>query len=273
MRKSILIALGLLAISPAFGSDIYDNIPGVLPPNVPSLGYQATQTAEFGNKVTFAGTDRQLQSVDIGLSSWAKRSDWQNETHNVGDATGYDHNLTFNIYAEGSGDTVGSLLGSVTDTVHVLWRPEADNGDGSWTGPDNNHYNGLLFTHNFDFSSLNIALPETVIFGLAFNTQTWGANPMGVEGPYNSLNYGLSTVGSSIGTDVDPDDAYWNTMTAANYTDHGAGGVGTFRRDTAWSPYSAMARFNAAPVPEPASMAILGLGALGVIRRRRAKTS
>jgi hypothetical protein len=266
MRKSLIFALALTAVPSAFAAEVFSNFPNTLPPNLPSLGYQATQTAEFGNKIGFGGTERSLTSVEVGLSSWAKHSDWTG----VGDSTGFDHDLTFNIYNAGSGDSVGSLLGSVTTTVHVLWRPEADNPDGSYTGPDNLHYNGKLFTASFDFSSLNIELPETVIFGLAFNTQTWGYDPIGAGGPYNSLNFALAGA-PTVGTDLDANDAYWNTMTPANYADNGAGGVGTFRRDTNWAPYVPMVRFNAAPVPEPASMAVLGLGALALLRRRRAK--
>ena len=38
--------------------------------------------------------------------------------------------------------------------------------------------------------------------------------------------------------DVEPDAVFWNTMTAAHYFDGGSAGVGTFRRDTNWAPYT-----------------------------------
>lgn len=269
MRKTAIIAVALTIMPSAFAGEIFSNFPGTLPPNLPSLGYQATQTAEFGDKVIFGGSDRQLTSVDVGMSTWALHSDWTA----IGDANGFDHPLTMNIYNEGAGDGVGSLLATVTATVHVPWRPESDGwGDGtSYTGSDGQHYHGALFVASFDFSSLNVTLPETVIFGLAFNTQSWGANPIGADGPYNSLNFALVGDAPSVGTDPNADDAWWNTSTAGNYSDGGAGGTGTFRHDTNWTGYQPMIRFNAAPVPEPATLAALGLGAIALIRRRRGK--
>ena len=58
MRKITVLALALVAVPSAFATDAFDNFPGVLPPNLPSVGFQATQTAEFGDKVTFGGSDR-----------------------------------------------------------------------------------------------------------------------------------------------------------------------------------------------------------------------
>ena len=49
---------------------IYDSTVNPLPGNVVSLGYQATQTSEFGNEVAFAGNARDLQNVVVTMSSW-----------------------------------------------------------------------------------------------------------------------------------------------------------------------------------------------------------
>jgi hypothetical protein len=250
---TLLSAAVIFALSPfPFGTVkadvIFDNTPSPLPANIPSLGFQANQTSEFGNEISFAGTSRNLTTVQIIMSDWANQSDWPG----VGDATGYDHPLTLNFYNPGTGTGVGALIASRTETVHVPWHTA-------------NGANGTAFPVAFDFSG--VTLPDTVIFGVAYNTQTYGANPIGVPGPYISLNYGVAVVPPSVGIDVNPDDAYWNTSNASNYADGGAAGVGIFREDTNWAPDSATIQVNA--VPEPSSLVLVGLGAALVARRRR----
>lgn len=228
---------------------IFDNTPSPLPGNVPSWGYQATQTAEFGNQISFAGTDRDVTNVQIVMSDWANQSDWPG----VGDATGYDEPITLNFYNPGTGTSVGSLIATKTETVHVPWHDTT------------NGFNGTAFPVNFDFSGTT--LPDTVIFGVAFNTTTWGYNPTNVPGPYESLNYGFATTGPTVGTDPNPDDEYMNSENPSNYADGGAAGVGIFREDTEWTGDTAIIQVNA--VPEPTCMAMLGFGSLTLLHRRR----
>ncbi len=96
-------------------------------------------------------------------------------------------------------------------------------------------YNGFAFNITFDMSSLNLTLPNDIIVGIAYNTQTYGAAPIGVAGPYNSLNVGALGA-ATVGTDGSTDKVFWNTSTAAWYADGGAGGVGIFREDSNWTP-------------------------------------
>jgi len=135
----------------------------------------------------------------------------------------------------------GALLGSVTKTADIPWRPEADparcEGSTAWfSTADGRCYSGFAFNVTFDLSTIG-TVPEKIIYGIAYNTNTWGANPIGSPGPYESLNVGLNTAGPIAG-DVDPDDVFWNTETSTNYTDGGTGGVGTFRRDTGWTGFT-----------------------------------
>ena len=238
---------------PIVASSIYNNIPGPLPPNVPSLGYQATQSAEFGDLIQFAGTNRLLTQVTIVMSDWALASDWP--SFNTGPT--WNHPITmalYNVNNSGPNPAPGTVIATRTATFPIPWRPVADPtcpGGTAWRAGDGNCYNGLAFTIAFDFTGTTV--PNQIIYGVAFNTQTWGYHPIGVPGPYESLNFGLATTPPeplpSVGSRPFPDTAYWNTQTAANYTDLGAGGVGTFRRDTNWTPFSGAASFVAVPPP------------------------
>ncbi len=247
----VVIAALLVSVSAsAAGISIYNSIPEPLPPNLPSLGYQATSTAEFGDYIAFAGTARNLSAVTVTMSNWALHS-----TYPTMDAAGFTHPITLNIYnVDLSGPTpaVGSLITTVTQNFLIPWRPEADPtcaGGTAWRASNGSCYNGYAFNIVFDFSGQGITLPNQVIYGIAYNTNTWGYNPIGLNGPYESLNVGLASTAPSTGTDVETDVVFWNTHYAGFYSDGGAGGVDTFRRDAAWTPYTPAVRFDVIAVP------------------------
>lgn len=251
MKKHLWTAAAALAAFAALAgsaaavtsSPIYDAVPAPLPPNVPSLGFEATSTSEFGDNVVFGGTNRQLAGVVVTMSDWAKNSEYP-----LLPAGGWTHPITFNVYAvdhSTATPAAGALLATVTQVFTIPWRPEADptcpNGT-AWRAADGACYNGLAFDITFDFSALNVVLPNEVVFGVAYNTQHYGATPLGTPGPYNSLNVGVPTNDPvAVGTDADTDAVFWNTSYAGFYTDGGASGVGTFRQDTAWTPNGTVA--------------------------------
>ena len=87
-------------------------------------------------------------------------------------------------------------------------------------------------------SSLNVTLPNDVIVSVAFNTETFGSAPIGVPGPYISLNVGAPTGNvATIGTDDNADSVFLNANNAGGYDNGCAGGVvGQFCEDTGWAP-------------------------------------
>ena len=271
-RRVVIFGAFLLltfAQRPVFaGTGMYDDIPAPLPFNVPSLGYQANQTAEFGELVQFAaGTSRSVSSVTAVMSDWALAS-----TYGSTDA-GWSHPITLNLYnVDSSSGTPqpGSLIASVTQTFFIPWRPEAGGDCGSgWRAADGNCYSGRAFEVTFNLN--NITVPDQVIYGIAFHTNTWGYTPIGLPGPYESLNVGLNSAAPTVGSNPLLGTAYWNTMTPGDYTDGGAGGVGTFRQDTGWSPFSGAVEFDSVPEPGTAGL-MLGGGLLiltGAIRRKK----
>ena len=53
---------------------VYDSTVAPLPGNLPSVGFEATQTSEFGDQVSLGGTARELNNVVVTMSSWACQS-------------------------------------------------------------------------------------------------------------------------------------------------------------------------------------------------------
>ena len=230
-------------------STVYNSLRIPQPPNVPSQGFQCCATSEFGDQITLAGTARAAGSVTVLMSDWAIHSDYPSMP-----TAGYMHPITLNIYDTAVNAAGHSPLASVTQKFLIPWRPEPDptcTGGTPWRSPtDNVCYNGFAFTITFDLRHAGpggspVLLPDSLIFGVAYNTQTWGYTPLGVPGPYESLNVGLNNLTPpSVGIDVDPDAVFWNTKVATFYTDGGAAGVGTFRKDTAWAPYVPAVQFS-----------------------------
>src|SRR3954464_2846551 len=167
VKHIALTALLLIAGAPltAGASIIYDSIPGPLPPNVPSLGYQATQTSEFGDLIQFGGTSRTLKRVTLVMSDWALASDYPAFPGSTGPT--WNHPLTLNLYNvdnSGANPAPGTLIATRTQTFAIPWRPPADPtcpGGTAWRASDGNCYNGLAFTVAFDFSG--ILLPNQII--------------------------------------------------------------------------------------------------------------
>ncbi|MEO5535898.1 MAG: hypothetical protein ABIR17_12295 [Pseudolysinimonas sp.] len=271
------VILGLLAAQSwsagsarAAAAPAYDSLPTTLPANWPSLGYQATQTVEFGDLVQLAGSDRELTTIKVGFADWACETGGGATCVTTPGAT-WTHPITVNLYAQGTDPTPGALLATVTENVTVPYRPSADpgrcGGATSWFDETSSScYNGLAFTWEFDFTTLAVLLPETVIVGVAFDTQTYGTPPIGADGPYNSLNVGLIESAPAVGTDVDPSSMYWNTGFASFYNDGGTAGTGTFRNDTGgWAGFGLAVQINAQtslttlpfPADDPAALPTL----------------
>jgi hypothetical protein len=242
---------------------IFANIPLPLPPNLVSLGYEPTSTAEFGGMLELAQENYPLYSAQVVMSNWAFESEWEP----LGTSAGFQIPLTLNIYAAGAGNAVGPLIASSTVNALIPWRPEPDPtcGGTAYRAADGNCHNGSASIVVFHFSG--VTLPQQIIYGLAYNTEHHGYSPVGTPGPYNSLAFALSTVAPSVGTLPLPGTVYWNTSSAGFYADGGAGGSGVFRQDTGWNMYSGAIGFA---TPEPVSYLLCsaGLLMLGLVRRR-----
>ena len=100
---------------PALAADsvIYNALPSVTPfTNYPSVGFQATQTSEFGDYIHLGGTARILKTVTVTMSDWALYSDYLSDSRYTANNATWNHPITINIYSNhlGSNGVPDTLL-------------------------------------------------------------------------------------------------------------------------------------------------------------------
>ena len=254
LAVSALVVGTILVAAPVSAAtiDSYDSIPVVLPGNVGSVSFQAQATSEFGQRVQVSTPGAPLGSVEVGFSTWACETGSWTAGCLTPPGASYVHPITVTVYSVVAG-APGAVLATTTEPVTVPFRPSAnpaplpagcDVGSTRWRSvADNSCYNGMLFTWEFDLSAAGAALPTEVIVGVAFNTNTYGAAPIGVTGPYDSLNvaYGGTVI---AGTLPDPDQVFRNSI---------AGGRAPgFTADTGWSDEGPVMLRLSFTEPEPA---------------------
>lgn len=211
--------LAVMAASPASAAPavVYNSIAASQPASYPSLGFQATATWELGDHVVLGGGNRSITDVTISLTSWAcETGQW-----NLGDCettpgSTFTHPVTMNLYEvnnTGSTPVAGTLIASVTNDVVVPYRPtpspdECTQTAGSkpwWDAERETCQNGFAFDVSFDFSGEGALVGNDVIVSVAFDTQSYGANPTGVNGGYNALNVSMNNLApATVGVDADP---------------------------------------------------------------------
>jgi hypothetical protein len=231
------------------GTPIYNSTVSPLPGSMASQAFQATQTSQFGNEVNLVSSTAPLSNVVVTMEDWACQN-WASGASPCVTTPGssFNYPITLTIYNDAGNGVVGSVIGTDTQNFNIPFRP-SDNAtcttSGEWldnaataaqfnVAADGLCHHGLANNITFNFSSQGLVLPSTVIYGISFNTQSYGQAPTGVNGPYNSLNVGLTTddVNPSIGSDTNTGKLDMNTALAGNYCDNGAGGVGGFRLDS-----------------------------------------
>ena len=229
---------------------VFNSVPDQLPGNAPSVGFQATQTGQFGDAIKLAPGKRVLKSVRVVMSSWACESgQWNLGTCHTTPGTTFTEPITLNIYALGVNGAVGSRIVHKTQTFTIRFRPSTNatkcpampNATAWYSKADKKCYNGLAQSIWFTFNHRNVRLPNRFIYGIAYNTSGYGAHPYGYSTPcaldlmtgcpYDALNVAAAAGLPIRGQDLYPDGVYQDSTTAGNYCDTGTGGTGTFRLD------------------------------------------
>ena len=208
-----------------------------VPSNVPSVSFAAESINEFGDLVTLAPGPRELTTVSVLMSTQACETGTGATCVTTPGAT-FDHPLTmtlYNVAGTPAAPTVGSVIATLTHTFTIPFRPSAD--PVNCTGPNAGRWfdgttcsTGIAVVVDFVFPAGTI-LPDTLIWGIAYNTATAGRAPIGTPGPYDSLNVGALTVNPTVGTDVDEDMAF-----IADFPS------GAFVSDLGWTANRPMAR-------------------------------
>jgi hypothetical protein len=227
---------------------IYNSIPSPLPGNLPSLGFESVAFKELGNAVNFKSQSVQtLSKVVVTMSSWACVSGSWNKSGTcvTPEDASFSQPITLNIYGP-SADGVhpGAQLASITKNFDIKYRPSASTQctNGKWYDEDSKTcFNGL--SQNISFEVKNVKVKGSAIFGITYNTTSYGYSPIGSSAPcfsttqgcpYDSLNVALSQdpTDVSVGSSVDTGKLWFASTYAPWYTDGGAAGVGTFRLDS-----------------------------------------
>jgi hypothetical protein len=245
---TVLTVFLMVAANATQAQVIYDSTVSPQPGNLPSVGAEAYAFNQLGDGITFAGTNRDAKKVTITMSSWGCQAGaWFSADCVTAPGATFSIPITLNIYNAGS-PTPGSLITTRTQTFTIPYRPSTDNINctgGRWYQASTaTCFNGFASNITFDLSSLNLVLPNSVVYGIVYNTTSYGPNPIGTSAacfsgpggcPYDSLNIGLAPV-VNVGTKSFFNTLYQNSSIGAEYCDSGAAGTGTFRLD---SPTSA----------------------------------
>lgn len=191
------------------GAVAFDTIPTPLPLSAPSFSFDASQLANVGDLVTLdASTPRGAFGMEVVLVSWACETGvWTGACATTPGAT-FTHPVTVRIR-----DAAGLLLAERTQTVTIPYRPSTDPTCATptnWRGDDGNCRSGRSVKVAFDLHDLNVTLPDTVRYEVAFNTQHFGSSPLGVTGPYDSLNVAASSTAPTVGIDLNSNEDYEN---------------------------------------------------------------
>jgi hypothetical protein len=200
-------------------------VPGV--GNVPSVGVEAYGFNQVGDEVLLRRVAR-IKSVAVQLSSWAcETGAWfTGDCHTNAGAT-FKTPITLNIYRASSTDsgtgetTPGSLLATVTKTFTIPYRPSASAhctgaSAGEWFKNGQGCFNGIAHTIAFTLTSLKVKLPKDVVYGISYNSDNSGPNPLGGSGaPEDSLNVGLAPK-VRAGHQRFPGGIFWDTRFADN---------------------------------------------------------
>jgi hypothetical protein len=239
-------------------------------PNLPSLGVEAYSFNQIGDEVLLRRVAK-IKSVTVTMSDWACESGgWNTDDCLTTPGDTFPTPITLNVYKasttdSGTGETTpGGLLLTVTKTFAIPYRPSASphctgGQAGEWFKNGQGCFNGLAHNITFTLSGLKTKLPKDVVWGVSYNSDNSGPEPLGLtNSPQDSLNVGLAPK-VRAGHKRYRDTAFWDTrfagFTCAAAPTNGNNGpfvTGVFNMDgpcdgavNSWAGFIPAAQFNA----------------------------
>jgi hypothetical protein len=166
----------------------YDNItPESRIDNPVSMSYEASGTTQFGSQVAL-GTEGGVSSpeVEVLMSVWTcEQGVWSSGCVTADPSATFAAPLTLNVYSVSSENEVGTLLGSVTDTFDLHYRPSADptcSDPTAFKASDERCQHGQPQSVTFDLAG--VSLPHKSIVAVEYDaTGQLAALNVGLEGP------------------------------------------------------------------------------------------
>ncbi len=172
------------------------------------------------------------------------------------------------VTTPGTYPAAGTPIASVTQTVLIPWQPtpstsskclKIDQSDFSsylqaWKSPSGCEF-GAPADITFNLPS-GVTVSNGLVWGVAFDTESWGSNPVDYDGPFDSLNIAV-TKSVRVGKDANPGGAFLDSTEAAEYGSCYSGAnftgnlitgcpTGSFRNDpNGWKGYVPAAQFTA----------------------------
>jgi hypothetical protein len=182
-------AIAALAAGTASASEvIYNNIPSA---SLPALGFESDSVWEFGGEVQFGGTARTSPTISVEMESYACQSGTGASCTTAMGAS-FEWPITISVYKVGS---LGSPIARITKKVKIHYRPSASAKCPLEMPEDVKGYGkecAFAKGTKVSFKLPGATLPAQAVIGVAYNTETYGAEPTGAEGPENSLNVAIN---------------------------------------------------------------------------------
>jgi hypothetical protein len=174
---------------------VYDNIAS-LPANPSSYGFAALDFDELGSLVGLAGTNRDNPVVTVDMSVYSCQTGTYVSGCSTTPGTKFEVPMTVRVYAVGSNQEPGALIGTETVDQQLFYRPSADAScttapyAGGFRNAGDECVNGELEPVSFNLAG--VTLPNQVIVSLSYDTSTSGYGQNTPAGPADSLNVALA---------------------------------------------------------------------------------